>query len=131
MNNSLLNGTKWRWRQGRKEIPIHADHSDSFCRTSELYTSVQNTTQAQAMIKELKDNGIITDIKRTHSPYDPIPQGSLIVFASKSQAFTTITEQKNIKKLKDYILKNGGQLDEHPSKTSVLRNFMKSIFGGR
>ena len=131
MNNSLLKESVWRWRYGQKKLPLHGNGSPSYIKKLELYTQVQNNAQAQSIIKELRNNGIVTETKQTHSPYDSIPKGTLIVFASTSEISPTKTEKENIEKLKAYILENGGKMEERQVKTSNLGNFLKRIFGGR
>lgn len=131
MNNSLLKGSVWRWRYGQKRLPLHGNGSPSYIEKLELYTPLQNKAQAQSIIKELKNNGIVAETKQTHSPCDSIPKGTLIVFASTSEISPTKTEKENIEKLKAYILENGGKMEENQPKTSFLSNFMKHLFRGR
>ncbi len=131
MNNSLLKESVWRWRYGRKKLPLHSASSPSYIAKLELYTLVQNNAEAQSVIEELRDNGIVTETKQTHSPYDSIPKGSQIVFASTSEISPTKSEKENIEKLKSYILANGGTVYETPQKKSVLGNFMQNLFGRR
>ena len=131
MNNSLLKESVWRWRYGQKRLPLHGNGSPSYIEKLELYTLVQNKAQAQSIIKELTNNGIVAETKQTHSPYDSIPKGTLIVFASTSEISPTKSEKENIEKLKAYILENGGKMEERQVKATGLGNFMKRIFGGR
>ena len=85
---SLINGTKWYWRRGLRRIPMNHYQEYWLFKTKELYTRVSNENQAAQMIQELKDAGIKAESKRTHSPYDAVPKGSLIVFAALSRGST-------------------------------------------
>ena len=132
MNNSSLKDLTWRWRQGMRQVPLHSyREAENIRMTNELYSPVQDENQAKAVVNELRENGIRVETKRTHSPYDVIPQGTLIVFASLSKDEKDLSEIKNIEKLKSYILTNGGKVNEVPQKNSILRNFMQNLFGRR
>ena len=91
--------------------------------------SVKDTNQAKAIIDELKENGITAGTKITHSTYDVVPAGSLIVFAAKSQEVEIKEEKENIEKLRTYILANGGKIDDNFEQPSVLRSFVRRLFG--
>ena len=129
MNNSLLKGTTWYWRQGLRNLPIHGrgDWGDA-CRTKELYMPVKDEEHGLVIMNELKQNGIDVDLKITHSPYDVVPAGSLIVFAALSQETSIPSEEENIKKLKNYITANGGKISEASKKISAIRKFFHNLF---
>ena len=94
MTNSLLNGTNWHWRQGLKPMPIHCSKEDALSfRTQELYTLVQTMDQAKKILEELQQNGIKAEVKRTHSPHDIIPAGSLIVYSYIQNLYTLASYQ--------------------------------------
>ena len=125
MSDSLLKGTVWHWRQGIRLAPIHGDDA----KTTELYMSVGDTNQAKDIIDELKENGITASTKITHSTYDVVPAGSLIVFAARSQEVEIKEERENVEKLRTYILANGGKIDDNSEPPSVLKSFMRRLFG--
>ena len=130
MTNSLLKGTNWRWRQGFKPMPIHSSNDDSdACMTQELCTPAQTLVQAQSIMEELKQNGITSKMKRTHSSYGVIPSGTLIVYAEITDDAGIKGQKENIEKLKTYVLKNGGKIGEEPKRNSFIRHFMQNLFG--
>lgn len=130
MSNSLLNGTNWHWRQGLKPMPIHSSVDDSdVCMTRELCMSAQTLVQAQNIIEELKQNGITSKMKKTHSSYGVVPPGTLIVYAELTDDVGTKEQKENIEKLKTYILGNGGKIGESAQKNSFIRHFMQNLFG--
>ena len=130
-NTSLLKGTTWYWRQGVRETPMHS-HRDwgDVCKTKELYMPVRNENQAGAIIDELRQNGIQMSMKRTHSSFDVVPAGSLIVFAASSLSSDIPEEKANVIKLKKYILAHEGTIIENRQKKSVIKSFILSLFGG-
>ena len=130
MTNSLLKETVWHWRQGLKQMPIHSseDHSDVL-KVKELCTLVQTLEQAQNIISELKQNGIKSEIKKTHSSYGAVPKGSLIVYSEISNDVGTKDQKENIAKLKSYILENGGRVNEPSQKESIMKYLVKNLFG--
>lgn len=128
-NNSILQGTTWYWRQGIRKAPMHSSRSmGDMCKTKELYMPVKTELQAQKIMDELQQNGIKMDMKRTHSSYDVVPTGSLIVFAAVSMIMESSSEKENIEKLRSYILSNGGKIGENLPKTSVV-GFIRNLFG--
>ena len=130
MTNSLLKETVWHWRQGLKSMPIHSlkDGSDAL-KVKELCTPVQTIEQAKNLIGELNQNGISAEMKRTHSPYGVVPQGTLIVYSELFNDEGTKFQKENISKLKAYILENGGKINETLPKDSIIKHFMKNLFG--
>lgn len=132
MNKSMIEGTTWRWRLGQKKMPRHSFLEPvSFIRMLELYTPVQDEKQAQFFIRELRKNEIELKSKRTHSPNDPIPSGTLIVYAPLSQPSEFKEGKENIEKLKSYILKNGGKITETQHRTFALKKIIQNLFGRR
>ena len=132
MTNSVLKDLIWYWRQGMRQMPLHSYNEVKNVRmTHELYLSVQDENQSKAVVNELQKNGIRVETKRTRSPYDVVPAGTLIVFAALSKDEENLSEVKNIEKLKSYILANGGKVHEAPQKNSILKNFMQNLFGRR
>ena len=128
-NLSLVNGTKWYWRQGLREVPMHSYSRDNnFTPTKELYLAVQSPAHAKKLQEELQLNGIQTETKKTRSPYDAVPKGSLIVFAPLSFVLKSSEEEKNIKKLKDYVLSNGGIIVENVPQPSSVKSFILNLF---
>ena len=66
-HTSLLEETKWYWRQGLKRLPIHGGREDvQEHRTRELYTAVSDEAQAQKMVQELSQKGIKISSKRKY-----------------------------------------------------------------
>ena len=130
--DSLLQGTVWYWRQGLRDAPMHS-HKDwgDICKTKELYMPVKDADQAQAVISELTQNEIKMNQKRTHSSFDVVPAGSLIIFAASSLSVDIPEEKANIAKLRKYILEHGGTIVESQRKKSVIKSFIMSLFGGR
>ena len=129
VNNSVLQGTTWYWRQGIRKAPMHSGKSmGDMCKTKELYMPVKTEFQAQKIMGELQQNGIKMDMKKTHSSFDVVPAGSLIVFATVSMIMESSSEKENIEKLRSYILSNGGKIGENLPKTSVV-GFIRNLFG--
>ena len=132
MANNYLEGTTWRWRQGCLRLPIHSlADSKNIQKTSELYLPVADTTQADAILGQLSQNGIMANSKKTHSTIDVIPAGTLIVYASITQEEPALSEKENIKKLKNYILSNGGKIFQRQS--SPYKKLLRYFFnrGGK
>ena len=128
MTNSLLAGTKWRWRQGLKQVLLLSEDEET--RTRELCTCVSGETDARKMAAELSQNGIKTGIKRTRSHYDIIPPGTLIVYAELSVDKKNKAEQENIKKLKGYISSHGGKIIVSET-SSLLKRIIRGLFKER
>ena len=130
-NNSSLQGTVWYWRQGIRQSPMHS-HRDfgDIRKTRELYMPVKGETHAQTIINELKQNGVELNMKKTHSSYDVVPAGSLIVFAPVSLVLEQPSERENIEKLKNYISEHGGRIVENVPKKSILKGIVSALFGG-
>ena len=131
MSDSLLKGTKWCWRQGLRQMPIHSSGEKDSNRTRELYLPVSSESKMQQIMDELKANGISVSDKKTHSPYDIIPQGSLILYAATSLENKVPDEEKNMEKLKGYILTHGGSVEGVRQKPSILKAFWANLLGGR
>ena len=129
MPNSLIQGTTWRWRQGLKQMPMHShrDSEDSI-QTSELYLPVSSVMQAKAILTELSQKGIVAESKRTHSTFDSIPAGSLIIYADTRLEEPRPSEKENIEKLKSYILSHGGQIVDKKDPPKVI-GFLSRLFG--
>ena len=131
-NSSLLQKTTWYWRQGLSQAPIHSNKSmGDVCKTLELYMPVKSEEQAQSITEELKNNGIKIGLKRTHSTFDIVPAGSLIIFAAKSLYMPGPDEEKNIELLKKYIFEHGGKIIENVPKKSVIKSIFSFFYGGR
>ena len=131
---SLLQGTKWCWREGRKKVPM--ENNAGACwrvETEELYTGIpgNNTKRAQAMVREMAAAGIKVDTKITRSSVD---KGQLIVFGSLSSYLQEEGEEENMKNLKNYILSHGGKIitseeeeeEEDESVLTVLARWLKN-----
>ena len=132
MTNYLLNGTNWHWRQGLKPMPIHCSKEDALSfRTQELYTLVQTMDQAKKILEELQQNEIKAEVKRTHSPHDIIPAGSLIVYSYIPDEDSMKHHKENIDKLKAYIITNGGKINEKTPFSPTIRHFIRNLFGRR
>ena len=130
-NNSLLQGTVWYWRQGLKEVPMHSCRErGDMVPTKELYLPISDEEKAKKILFELKQNGILAYTKMTHSSYDVVPKGSLILYASQLQEEKIQSEEENIKKLKTYILSNGGKIEEGNKRVSSMKRFILSLFNG-
>ena len=98
-------------------------------KTTELYTPVQDENLAKKMADELRQKGITVDTKRTHSTYDVVPSGSLIVFATKALETPMIADEENIEKLKSYISNNGGKIDDMIKTFPSIKTFIQNLFG--
>ena len=131
MPNSLIQGKTWYWRQGLRQMPMHS-HKDpeSTQKTSELYLPVPDIVQAKAILTELSQNGINADSKKTHSTFDVVPAGSLIVYAAMNQEKASPSEKENIDKLKSYITSNEGKISEQRNSTNFLGFFSKLFTHG-
>lgn len=128
-DNSLLKGSIWYWRRGIRQLPIHGHIEEEDYKTKELYTPVVDDAQMQNLMKELRENGVNISSKTTHSPYDAVPKGSLIVYAALSQGAENEYEKKNIEKLRTYILANGGRIDEKKQVPQIVKGFFFGLFG--
>ena len=129
--NSFLQGTRWYWRQGVRQTPMHSyREGDDVYKTKELYTPVWDEDHMSNLMSELSKNGIEIACKRTHSSYDIVPRGSLIVYAALSQEKPIQKEEENIKKLKNYIVANGGEICETKKEPSIIKGLFLSLFGG-
>ncbi|MBR6231982.1 MAG: hypothetical protein IKQ99_02655 [Alphaproteobacteria bacterium] len=129
---SLLQGTTWYWRQGLRQAPIHSNRGrGDVCKTRELYMPVKSEEYAQSVIEELKSNNIKANFKRTHSTFDVVPAGSLIVFAATSLYVGDSEEEKNVQSLKKYISEHGGTIVEGAPQRSTLRSIFSFFCGGR
>ena len=128
MPNSLIQGETWYWRQGVRELPMHS-HKDTedIQKTRELYLPVSDIVQAKAILTELSQNGIVACSKKTHSTYDVVPAGSLIVYAAADLEEAIPEEKKNIEKLKKYIISNSGKIMD--KKMPCLNGWVKRLFG--
>lgn len=125
-DTSLIKGTKWHWRQGLKPVPMHGYRENWWVKMQELYLPVADEVQAQNIIGELTQAGIQAASKRTHSRYDVVPKGSLIVFGGMPYDNATPQEKLNMLKLKFYILSHGGQIKEKSQ--NALKTFFINLF---
>ena len=132
---SLLQGKRWYWRQGFRRIPMNHFQEYWLFETKELYTPVTDEAHATQMMEELKNAGIETEMKTTHSHYDVVPSGSLIVYAALSRGSDKTEKEKeaedqNIEKLKAYITSKGGEIGDVRKKNDFsIKKFFSNLFG--
>ena len=131
---SLLKGTFWRWREGRKYVPM----KKPVCgfnpmwriETRELCTDIpdNNNVLAEKIKEELTSAHITVGKKTTHSHIDG---GRLIVFAAIS--YQEEGEEKNMEKLKGYIRSHGGEIigddtqTKEQKKSDSIGNFFQNL----
>ena len=132
MNNSAIHKKVWRWRQGLRQLPLHsATREQQAMPTRELYLDVANTAEQKSVMDELLKQGIQVSAKKTHSPYDEIPAGTLIVYASTSFNAPLKHEQENIEKLKNYIILQQGKIMDCPFDKPKIGLFARLFKLGR
>ncbi len=132
MNNSAIQSKVWRWRQGLRQLPLHSGSGETQALpTRELYLKVANPIEQKKVMKELEEQGIRVESKRTRSRYDEIPTGSLIVYASTSFEKTLKHEQENIEKLKNYIILQQGKIMDCPFDKPKIGLFARLFKSGR
>lgn len=132
MNNSTIQSKVWRWRQGLRQLPLHSASGGSQATpTRELYLNVADPIEEKKVMKELGEQGIRVESKRTRSRYDEIPAGSLIVYASSSFEKTLKHEQENIEKLKNYITLQQGKIMDSPFDKPKIGLFARLFKLGR
>lgn len=132
MNNSAIQSKIWRWRQGLRQLPLHSGSGESqTTQKRELYLDVANPIEQKKVMKELEEQGIRVESKRTHSRYDEIPAGTLIVYASTSFNAPLKHEQENIEKLKNYIILQQGKIMDCPFDKPKIGLFARLFKLGR
>ena len=128
MTNSLIQGKTWYWRRGIKQMPLH---SDAIIRTSELCLPIPDILEGNRILKELKDHGIIVDMKNTHSSSPYIPTDTLVLYAAIHQDGKIQQEEDNLKKLENYIISNDGRIgnDQPKSRQPLFQGLFGKLFG--
>ena len=132
MNNSAIQSKVWRWRQGLRQLPLHSASGGSQATpTREFYLDVANPIEQKKVMKELEEQGIRVESKRTRSRCDEIPAGTLIVYASTSFNAPLKHEQENIEKLKNYIILQQGKIMDSPFDKPKIGLFARLFKLGR
>lgn len=117
-NKSLIQGTTWYWRKTFLNVPMHSSGRFSgAAEVKELCLIVDHLDNKRELIEELNQNQIRVNEKEVHLASEHIPEGSKILYARQpnkkveDDATDYMEMEENLEKLKDYIFKNGGEID--------------------
>ena len=117
-NNSLIQGTTWRWRKTFINVPMHAcGRFSGATDVKELCLVVDTPETTKRITEELGNAGIQIQQKEVHIASDHIPEGSKILYVREPNKKIEDEEndfeeaEKNLQKLQDYIRQNGGKIE--------------------
>lgn len=128
MSTSLIQGKTWYWREGFKQMPIGNTLSVP---VSELCLPMSDFIQGNRIKKELQEEGIIVDMKNTHSPSPYIPVDTFVLYAAVCQDKKDQQEEDNLKKLENYIIANDGKVgNNRPRSQQNVKGFWNRLFHG-
>lgn len=130
-NSSLLTGRTWYWRKGRGETPIGSDPMYKW----ELCLPVHES-ELDGISKELQQEEILLESKVTRSGSKDIPARTFILYQTAGDVELTSIEGRNnhpdIQKLKGYIQKVGGKINQEKDEKSIsLKGLFSRFFSGR